>query len=140
MAAATPTAADGSQYATLTLESGAEVQGDMVCWCTGQAPNTSFMTRYLATSLNDAKYIIVNDFFQVEGNPSMFAIGDVAALGEEKRAERACTHSKFVLEHIKRDRKGKALTNAYKVNYSISLIISCFLIVAIPNAHVLPRH
>lgn len=51
----------------------------------------------------------VNRFFQLEGYPHIFAIGDVTALSEEKTSERALVHGELVAQHIKSVLKRKAM-------------------------------
>jgi NADH dehydrogenase FAD-containing subunit len=53
----------------------------------------------------------VNEYFQLEGQHHIFAIGDVTALPEEKTAERAIVHGELVAVNLKRYLKRKAMND-----------------------------
>lgn len=53
------TDSEGKETVTIKLESGGEVKGDMVCWCTGQRPNSGFLKKYFANVLDDNERVKV---------------------------------------------------------------------------------
>lgn len=99
---------------TLTLKSGTQVESDLVCWCTGQTANTTFLERNFGSLLDEHKRVRTNEFFQLEGFPNIFALGDVTAFQEEKRVERATVHAGLVVEHLRKFAKGSPLEKPYK--------------------------
>lgn len=105
---------------TFRLPSSAQkMRPDKAYWCTGFVPNNSLLKKNFSSSLADNGYVKVNEFLQVSGveAANIFAIGDLADLDEEKMAERAFAHAKFVVKVIGNLNSGKPLSKskAYKV-------------------------
>lgn len=60
------------------------------------------MEKNFSQHLDSNGAILVNGYFQLEGHPHIFAVGDVTALQEEKTAERALEHGDLVGEFIRK--------------------------------------
>jgi NADH dehydrogenase FAD-containing subunit len=59
---------------------------DLMVWCTGGRPNTTYMTAQLGSTLDDRGRIRVRRDLRVEGHDTLFALGDITNLDENKMA------------------------------------------------------
>ncbi len=75
--------ADGGEVLT---SSGVRIAYDLLIWCTGGKPSTSYMNAYFSDVLNEAQRIRVTPYLQVVGSGSIFALGDITDLDENKMA------------------------------------------------------
>ncbi|KXZ53435.1 NADH dehydrogenase [Gonium pectorale] len=87
--------------ATLELSSGNKLAVDLVLWCAGAQPNTSFLSGDLAAALDDKKLIKVAPTLQVEGAPHIFALGDCNNVPEFKQGYLAVKHAELAAGSIK---------------------------------------
>lgn len=103
------------------LEDGQFIEGDLVIWTAGVAPNS------LAKKLNLPKrgrgWIVVKPTIQVEGYDEVYAPGDIncAQFNDDvamKMAEEAMFQAKVAIANIKRTLEGKPLIN-HKIEFSI---------------------
>ena len=75
--------ADGGQIQT---SSGDRIAFDLLIWCTGGKPNTAYMKAHFPDVLNEAHRIRVTPHLRVVGSDTMFALGDITDLDENKMA------------------------------------------------------
>lgn len=94
---------------TFIAENGASLAPDLAFLCTGFAPSNSFLKKIFSSCLDQRGFLMVNEFLQVENNPSIFAAGDIVAIREEKTAQTAEKHAKLIVENIMRLERGKPL-------------------------------
>ena len=66
--------------------SGRKLVYDLLVWCTGGRPNTSYMNPQLGEVLNARGQIRVGADLRVAGHAAMFALGDITDLDENKMA------------------------------------------------------
>lgn len=104
---------------------GTSVTPQKAYWCTGFEPNSGLMQKNFSSSLNKDGFVKVNGFLQVQDVEArnIFAIGDLAHLDEEKMAERAWAHAKYVVKCMKTLAKGQPLKKEYKPSTQVPLMI-----------------
>lgn len=71
---------------TAKTGSGRELSYDLVVWCVGGRPNTSYMATHFAGALNQLGRIKVGFDLRVQGQDRLFALGDITDLDENKMA------------------------------------------------------
>jgi NADH dehydrogenase FAD-containing subunit len=59
---------------------------DLMIWCIGGRPNTGYMRKHFASVLNTQDRLMVTSELLVVGCPSMYALGDITDLDENKMA------------------------------------------------------
>ncbi len=75
-----------------------EIKADLMFLCTGITPNSDFIPK---TWLNNKNQVNVNGFFQMNNHNNIFAAGDITAIKEEKLAQNAEIHAKYIIQNIK---------------------------------------
>jgi len=99
------------------------IEVDLAFVCGGGVPNSSFMEGYFKDSLDEERRIMVNSCFEVSNLNSVYALGDVSNVAEEKTAEYAMRHARHVWRNLIREKKGKP-RKEYRPISSPSLAIS----------------
>ncbi len=94
---------------------------DLVFEATGVLPNNEYLKTNLSQILNDYGYVRVNERLEVIGENSLYALGDIADVGEAKLGYLAQEQGKYVAKSIIKKLKGKS-NKAYKRNPLIALI------------------
>jgi NADH dehydrogenase FAD-containing subunit len=89
-----------AQTFTVTTHNGTAIVADIWFRCYGVKPTTD----YLAADLQDARqvdgHLRVTDQLWLPGHPTVFAIGDITAIPEAKRAQAAAAHAQVVATNI----------------------------------------
>ncbi|MEX3939946.1 NAD(P)/FAD-dependent oxidoreductase [Paraburkholderia sp. EG287B] len=67
-------------------ESGKRIPYDLLIWCIGGKPNTGYMKQHFPSALNGAGRIRVTPELRVVGMDTVFALGDITDLDENKMA------------------------------------------------------
>jgi apoptosis-inducing factor 2 len=65
---------------------GRRIAYDLLIWCTGGKPNTGYMRPHFSSVLNSAGRIRVTPELRVTGSDTLFALGDITDLDENKMA------------------------------------------------------
>ena len=65
---------------------GRKIAYDLIIWCIGGKPNTSYMNPYLSSALNHQNRIKVSPKLRVADYQTVFALGDITDLDENKMA------------------------------------------------------
>lgn len=78
-----------------------EISHDLIVWCAGTKPNSSFIRGKLLNSLNEKGNIQVNSFLQVKGFDNIFCGGDVNDVPEEKTAQNADRHARIIVHNLR---------------------------------------
>lgn len=95
---------------------------ELVFEATGVLPNNEFLQANLPDILNERGYIQVNARLQVEGHQNLYALGDIADIGEAKLgylAQQQGVHlAKLIAVQSEKGKQGKA----YKRNPLMALI------------------
>lgn len=94
---------------------------DMVFEATGVIPNNEFLKPQLSNILNTHGFIKVNDQLEVSGYDHLYALGDIADVGEAKLGYLAQQQGNYVAQSIIKKRKGKT-NKGYKRNPLMALI------------------
>jgi len=108
---------------------------DKVLWSGRKVPNTQYLEKNFADSLDENKAVKVNGYFQVSGYENIFAAGGVTNISEEKIPMNALLHAELIPEHIKLLVRGKQPKRAYSPRSKtqcriISLGANCGILVA----------
>ncbi|KAM4703642.1 ferroptosis suppressor protein 1 [Rhinophrynus dorsalis] len=107
----------------LRLDKDSEViTANLVLCCTGIKVNSSSYRDAFDEKVTSDGALIVNEFLQVEGHPSVYSIGDCANLQEPKMAYYAKMHAKVAVTNIINSLMEKPL-KAYKPG-SLSMLLS----------------
>lgn len=77
--------------------SGKNYECDLLILCTGISPNSDFIERKY---LDKRKYVIVNEYLQMNGKENIFVCGDVASINEEKTAQSAEKQADIVIKNL----------------------------------------
>ena len=80
---------------------------DVMLIATGARPNTAPLKQYLASCLNEAGEVRVGPTLNIDGHPTLFAIGDVAATGDAKLASVVGAQAAHVASVIRARLAGK---------------------------------
>jgi len=97
--------------------SGRVIAYDLIVWCVGGRPNTSYMTPHFASRLNDAGRIRVTPQLRVEGSETLFALGDITDLDENKMAWHVAPQVKNAVFNIRQVLAGRRADAYLKVHH-----------------------
>jgi len=103
------------------INSGEKNYAEMVFEAVGAMPNNEFLKPYLSDILNVKGYVEVDKKFNVLGHKSLYALGDIADVGEAKLGYLAKQQGFHLASIISADIAGKTST-AYKPNKLMALI------------------
>lgn len=101
--------------------SGLTSDADIVFEATGVLPNNEFLTNTLPEILNTHGFIKVNGNLDIQGFHNLYALGDIADVGEAKLGYLAQQQGNYVADVIIKKRKGNKV-KAYKRNPLMALI------------------
>jgi NADH dehydrogenase FAD-containing subunit len=97
-----------------TTTSGRKLSYDLLVWCTGGRPNTAYMAPALDDTLNERGQIRVGTDLRVKGHGTLFALGDITDLDENKMAWHIGGQIGVAAENIRRVLKGRGLSSQLK--------------------------
>ena len=83
------------------------IKADKVYTCVGMKPNTEFLQAELGNTLDTKGLIQVNEFMQVKGYNNLYALGDCAALDNNKHGYLASVQGGMLADAIVKKAKGK---------------------------------
>lgn len=86
--------------------SGRTIAYDLVVWCTGGRPNTSYMRPQLAGTLNEHGRVRVGPDLRVAGHGTLFALGDITDLNENKMAWHIAGQVRVAVRNIRHVLRG----------------------------------
>lgn len=101
------------EYIKVQTDKGTEVATNLVIVCNGIKINSSAYQRAFESRLASNGAVRVNEYLQVEGCSSVYAIGDCADLKEPKMAYHAGLHANIAVANIINSMKQRPL-KAYK--------------------------
>jgi len=95
-----------------TSESNLVLHDVDICFAAiGFSPNTYFLQKsFLSKALDQRGFVKVNDYLQVEGLTTTFAMGDITNIDEEKLAQVAERHAEIVFKNIQKVDVHKSLS------------------------------
>jgi apoptosis-inducing factor 2 len=77
-------------------------RADLVLWCTGYRPGTSYLNEFPAPVLNPAGQVKVDSHLRLPGTENIFAVSDITALPEPKLGIWAGKHAAVVIGNLRR--------------------------------------
>ncbi|MHA6762659.1 FAD-dependent oxidoreductase [Streptacidiphilus sp. PAMC 29251] len=95
-----PSAPGQAETFTAVLDSGAELKADIWFRCYGSAPVTGFLGSGLSAARQPSGLLEVLPTLQLPGHERVFALGDVTAIAEAKKAKAAEDHAQVVAANI----------------------------------------
>ena len=116
---------DGEKY--IDENSGNVSDADAVFVATGVIPNSGFMKPSMANILNDRGFVNVNEYLEVKGYNHLYALGDIADVGEAKlgylAAKQGVYLARMIADKLSQAAKGKSKSfKAYSLNPLMALI------------------
>lgn len=102
-----------AQTFTVTTDNGDELTADIWFRAFGVTLNIEYLSDGKLVALNGNGEVPVTQALNVVGHDNVYAIGDIAALGETKMAGFAMQHADVVAENIKARLRGDAPTATY---------------------------
>jgi NADH dehydrogenase FAD-containing subunit len=105
----------------IDTNSGTISDADLVFEATGVIPNNEFLTSQLPHILNARGFVKVNEKLEVSGYTHLYALGDIADVGEAKLGYLAQQQGNYVAQTIIKKRNGKT-NKGYKRNPLMALI------------------
>ena len=96
-------------------------QAEIVFEAVGAKPNNEFLKKYLANTLSSKGLVKVDSKFVVKGHKNLYALGDIADVGEAKLGYLAHQQGSHLAKIISADMAGKK-AKAYKTNPLMALI------------------
>ncbi|ANW25941.1 hypothetical protein BA953_17285 [Vibrio coralliilyticus] len=109
----------GSSY--IDENTGRESDADLVLQAVGTLPNSEFLKAKLGHILDSRGFVKVNEQLEVVEQKNMYALGDVADVGEPKLGYLAQQQGEYVAKTILNKRRNKK-TKGYKRNPLMALI------------------
>ncbi len=100
---------------------GEPMDADLVYLCVGTQPNNQFLKPHLAHILNDQGMVNVDNNLRVIGATNLYALGDIADVGEGKLGYLAGGQAQYLAKQIIADQQVKN-NKAYKRNPLMALI------------------
>jgi len=95
-----PTAPATAQAFTATTRDGTAIAVGIWFRCYGAEPVTGYLAGGLQTARQDDGHLRVTGQLQLQGHPAVFAIGDITAIPEAKRAQAALAHAQVAAANI----------------------------------------
>lgn len=79
---------------------GDSIDYDLALWCTGGRPNTAYLQPHFAERLTQSGHVMVEPDLRVKGQASLFALGDITDLPENKMAFHIQSQVKVAVANI----------------------------------------
>ncbi|WP_095204831.1 NAD(P)/FAD-dependent oxidoreductase [Mesorhizobium carmichaelinearum] len=98
----------------VTTNAGQVIAYDLAILCIGGRPNTAFMKQNFASRLTPDGHVKVAADLRVKGERSIFALGDITDLAENKMAFHIRGHVKVAATNIRSILAGKSPSLSYK--------------------------
>lgn len=99
---------------TAATEAGESLTADIWFRCHGARPASEFLAGELAVARRHDGHVEVTDRLSLPGLPKVFAIGDLTAIQESKRAQAAAAHAQVVATNIRAQILGTSDFAAYQ--------------------------
>lgn len=95
-------------------DAGRELSYDLLIWCVGGQPNTSYMNPHFTNSLDQWGRIKVGSDLRIQGQGRLFALGDITDLDENKMAAHIKGQVPIAEANIVALLEGRPLAKKYK--------------------------
>lgn len=109
----------GEQY--IDLNSNEISSADVVLEALGTLPNSEFLLEHLADTLDEKNFVMVDQNLAVIGHDNLYALGDVASVGEAKLGYLAQQQGSYVAKSIIKKLSNRRIKQ-YKRNPLMALI------------------
>jgi NADH dehydrogenase FAD-containing subunit len=110
-----PETASGTVGAfAVTTDTGHELAADIWFRCYGVLPSSDYLAGELATARLGSGQVEVDETLRVRGQEAVFALGDITAVAEPKRAGAAMRHADVIAENIKAVVTGEGEQRTYQ--------------------------
>lgn len=86
---------------TVSTTGSRDLCADIWFQCYGAHPVTDYLAGTLATALTEGGFVKVGPDLRVEGNDTVFALGDITNIAESKRAKAAGRHAEVIAANIR---------------------------------------
>jgi NADH dehydrogenase FAD-containing subunit len=96
-----------AQTFTATTQNGTAIAADIWFRCYGVEPVTDYLAADLQAARQADGHLRVTDELWLPGHPAVFAIGDITAIPEAKKAQAAAAHAQVVATNISSLIRGK---------------------------------
>ncbi|TQN33082.1 NADH dehydrogenase FAD-containing subunit [Haloactinospora alba] len=96
-----PSEAGEAETFTATTHSGREVTADIWFRCFGAAPNSDYVAGDLAAARRPTGHVDVTAELRLPGHDHVFAVGDLTAIAESKKAKAAEQHAAVAAANIR---------------------------------------
>ena len=87
-------------YHLIHTDKGKEVKADLIFLCVGSIPATGFMKKNFSALLNQKGEAMVNTHLQLEGHPTIFCLGDIAAVRNGTLSDSQCMCSVLCITYF----------------------------------------
>ncbi|MEU9354679.1 FAD-dependent oxidoreductase [Streptomyces griseoloalbus] len=108
---------------TVTTDSGADLTADVWFACYGATVNSGFLGEDLSGALRADRRIAVTPELRVQGQETVFAVGDITAVPELKMARLAQKHAEVVAANIRTLVEGGSELTAYVTEDADSIVL-----------------
>lgn len=102
--------------------SGKTLDSDLVIDTRGPRPNTELLSQLSPPVLAANHFVKVRPTLQVEGHDSIFAVGDIVDIKEQKQAAKAGSHAAVVAANVLSYLDGRPLKKEYKGSPELIII------------------
>lgn len=99
---------------TVTTTTGRVIAYDLLIWATGGRPETHYMARRYGALLDETGRIRVDAYLRVEGLKTLFAVGDINNVPENKMAVHILGQAKAAQANIRAALNGRDPSVAYR--------------------------
>lgn len=108
---------------TVTTEGGTQITADAWFACYGVTTNSGYLGTELSDALRPNQQIAVTPELRVQGQETVFAVGDVNAVPEQKMARLAQKHAELVATNIRTLIEGGSELTAYEQEDADSIVL-----------------
>lgn len=100
----------------IQTSSGSRLAYDLLIWCAGGKPNTHYMKAHYSHVLNSVQRIRVTPHLRVVGCETLFALGDITDLDENKMAWHIAGQVKHAAHNIQKILGGNGTASQLKIH------------------------
>ncbi len=96
---------------TYTTDAKRVIIADVGFWCAGIKADPAFMEGFSPSVFTAHRYLVVNQYLQLQGYPNVFVGGDLTGVEEEKNAAHANSHAAVITANILRMARRRTLVS-----------------------------
>jgi NADH dehydrogenase FAD-containing subunit len=103
-----------------------EIEADIGFWCAGIRYNPFFMKEFKKSIFSPQHSLLVNQYLQLKGYPTIFIGGDLTNIAEEKTAAHANSHASIITSNIHRMIHNKPLISYHSRREPMIISLGCW--------------